>query len=71
MKLFIVAFNPDEMIREVVRSVSYSNRDKKSSKNVEIIQSIDLPQYVTFRDFCTSQVACEPTANPSQISYIW
>ena len=44
MKLFIVAFNPDEMIREVVRSVSYSNRDKKSSKNVEILQDINLPQ---------------------------
>lgn len=50
MKLFIVAFNPDEMIREVVRSVSYSNRDKKSSKNVEIVQDIDLPQSLIFGD---------------------
>jgi signal transduction histidine kinase/tetratricopeptide (TPR) repeat protein/AmiR/NasT family two-component response regulator len=50
MKLFIVAFNADEMIREVVRSVSYSNRDKKSSKNVEIIQDISLPQTLIFGD---------------------
>jgi signal transduction histidine kinase len=45
MKLFIVAFNADEMMREVVRSVSYSNRDKKK-KSVEIVQDINLPQYV-------------------------
>jgi len=50
MKLFIVAFNADEMIREVVRSVSYSNRDKNSSKNVEIIQDIILPQSLIFGD---------------------
>ena len=50
MKLFIVAFNADEMIREVVRSVSYSNRDKKSSKNVQIIQDIQLPQSLIFGD---------------------
>jgi signal transduction histidine kinase/predicted ATPase/serine/threonine protein kinase len=50
MKLFIVAFNADEMIREVVRSVSYSNRDKKSSKNVEIVQDIHLPQCLIFGD---------------------
>ncbi|RAL61493.1 hypothetical protein DID88_009422 [Monilinia fructigena] len=50
MKLFIVAFNADEMIREVVRSVSYSNRDKKSSRNVEIIQDINLPQSLIYGD---------------------
>lgn len=50
MKLFIVAFNADEMIREVIRSVSYSNRDKKSSKNVEIVQDIQLPQSLIFGD---------------------
>lgn len=50
MKLFIVAFNPDEMIREVVRSVSYSNRDKRSSKNVNILQDISLPQSLIFGD---------------------
>ncbi|KAK6612017.1 Two-component system protein A 1 [Botrytis cinerea] len=50
MKLFIVAFNADEMIREVVRSVSYSNRDKRSSRNVEIIQDINLPQSLIYGD---------------------
>jgi len=50
MKLFIVAFNADEMIREVVRSVSYSNRDKKSSRNVEILQDIQLPASLIFGD---------------------
>ncbi|KAM3075987.1 Chk1 protein kinase [Clarireedia jacksonii] len=50
MKLFIVAFNADEMIREVVRSVSYSNRDKKSSRDVSIIQDINLPQSLIYGD---------------------
>jgi signal transduction histidine kinase/CheY-like chemotaxis protein len=50
MKLFIVAFNADEMIREVIRSVSYSNRDKKSSKNVEITSDINLPKALIFGD---------------------
>ncbi|QSZ29640.1 hypothetical protein DSL72_004156 [Monilinia vaccinii-corymbosi] len=50
MKLFIVAFNADEMIREVVRSVSYSNRDKKSSRNVKVIQDINLPQTLIYGD---------------------
>ncbi|KAH8596837.1 HHK1, histidine kinase-group X protein [Bisporella sp. PMI_857] len=47
MKLFIVAFNADEMIREVVRSVSYSN---SRSKDVQIIQDIQLPQVLVFGD---------------------
>ena len=46
MKLFIVAFNADEMLREVVRSGSYS----KSSKNVVIIQDINLPQTLVYGD---------------------
>ena len=46
MKLFIVAFNADEMLREVVRSGSYS----KSSKNVEIVQDINLPQTLIYGD---------------------
>ncbi|KAG0645354.1 Hybrid signal transduction histidine kinase K [Hyphodiscus hymeniophilus] len=46
MKLFIVAFNADEMLREVVRSGSYS----KSSKNVEIVQDINLPQSLIYGD---------------------
>jgi signal transduction histidine kinase/CheY-like chemotaxis protein len=50
MKLFIVAFNADEMLREVVRSVSYSNRDKKSSKDVQIVQDINLPQSLIYGD---------------------
>jgi len=50
MKLFIVAFNADEMLREVVRSVSYSNRDKRSTRNVEILQDINLPQTLIYGD---------------------
>jgi signal transduction histidine kinase/predicted ATPase/serine/threonine protein kinase len=50
MKLFIVAFNADEMLREVVRSVSYSNRDKRSTKDVQIIQDVHLPQSLIFGD---------------------
>ncbi|KFY10865.1 hypothetical protein V491_07438 [Pseudogymnoascus sp. VKM F-3775] len=50
MKLFIVAFNADEMLREVVRSVSYSNRDKRSTREVEILQDINLPQALIYGD---------------------
>ncbi|KAN0090377.1 HHK1, histidine kinase-group X protein [Hyaloscypha variabilis] len=50
MELFIVAFKADEMMREVVRSVSYSNRDKKNVRNVEILQDINLPKSLIFGD---------------------
>jgi len=50
MELYIVAFKADEMMREVFRSVSYSNRDKKNVKNVEILQDISLPQCLIFGD---------------------
>ncbi|KAK4143012.1 uncharacterized protein C8A04DRAFT_37883 [Dichotomopilus funicola] len=42
MKLYVIAFNPEEMVREVVRAVSYSNREKTSKKKVRIVQDIDL-----------------------------
>jgi signal transduction histidine kinase/DNA-binding NarL/FixJ family response regulator/tetratricopeptide (TPR) repeat protein len=50
MKLYIIAFNPEEMVREVVRAVSYSNREKASKKNVKIIQDINLPPMLIFGD---------------------
>lgn len=50
MELYVVAFKADEMMREVFRSVSYSNRDKKNVKNVEILQEINLPQCLIFGD---------------------
>lgn len=50
MKLYIIAFNPEEMVREVVRAVSYSNREKTSKKNVEIIQKINLPPMLIYGD---------------------
>lgn len=50
MKLFIVAFNCDEMLREVVRSVSYSNRDKNATRNVKIEVDVNLPQCLIFGD---------------------
>ncbi|PTB75927.1 histidine kinase [Trichoderma longibrachiatum ATCC 18648] len=50
MKLYIIAFNPEEMVREVVRAVSYSNREKTSKKNVKIIQDIDLPSMLIYGD---------------------
>ena len=50
MKLYIIAFNPEEMVREVVRAVSYSNREKTSKKNVRIIQDIDLPSMLIYGD---------------------
>ncbi|KAI1320750.1 putative histidine kinase HHK1p [Xylariaceae sp. FL0255] len=50
MKLYVIAFNPEEMVREVVRAVSYSNREKTSSKNVKIIQDIKLPSMLIYGD---------------------
>ncbi|KAM4059112.1 histidine kinase-, DNA gyrase b-, and HSP90-like ATPase domain-containing protein [Hirsutella rhossiliensis] len=50
MKLYIIAFNPEEMVREVVRAVSYSNREKTSKKNVKIVQDINLPPMLIFGD---------------------
>jgi len=50
MKLYITAFNPQEMVREVVRAVSYSNREKASKKNVKIIQDINLPPMLIYGD---------------------
>ncbi|KAF4507252.1 hypothetical protein G6O67_005911 [Ophiocordyceps sinensis] len=50
MKLYIIAFNPEEMVREVVRAVSYSNREKTSKKNVRIVQDINLPPMLIFGD---------------------
>ena len=50
MKLYIIAFNPAEMVREVVRAVSYSNREKTSKKNVRIVQDINLPPTLIYGD---------------------
>ncbi|KAK3314985.1 hypothetical protein B0H66DRAFT_452847, partial [Apodospora peruviana] len=50
MKLYIIAFNPEEMVREVVRAASYSNREKTSKKNVRIIQDINLPPMLIYGD---------------------
>ncbi|KAK3387091.1 hypothetical protein B0H63DRAFT_541252 [Podospora didyma] len=50
MKLYIIAFNPGEMVREVVRAASYSNREKTSKKNVKIIQDIKLPPILIYGD---------------------
>ncbi|TQN73435.1 Hybrid signal transduction histidine kinase K, partial [Colletotrichum shisoi] len=50
MKLYVIAFNPEEMVREVVRAVSYSNRQKTKQKNVKIIQDINLPPMLIFGD---------------------
>ncbi|KAL7623945.1 Chk1 protein kinase [Parahypoxylon ruwenzoriense] len=51
MKLYMTAFNPEEMVREVVRAVSYSNnRERPSKKNVKIIQEINLPPMLIYGD---------------------
>ncbi|KAI0454486.1 putative histidine kinase HHK1p [Xylaria acuta] len=50
MKLYIIAFNPEEMVREVVRAVSYSNREKTTKKNVKIVQDINLPSMLIYGD---------------------
>ncbi|KAI1105014.1 putative histidine kinase HHK1p [Jackrogersella minutella] len=50
MKLYVTAFNPVEMVREVVRAASYSNKEKTSKKNVMIIQDIELPPMLIYGD---------------------
>ncbi|CAD6503236.1 BgTH12-02903 [Blumeria graminis f. sp. triticale] len=48
MELYIVAFRPDEMMREIFRSVSYSY--KGGGKNVAFLQDIELPQCLIYGD---------------------
>lgn len=48
MKLYISAFNPEEMVREVVRAASYSNREK--TERVKIIRDINLPTMLIHGD---------------------
>ncbi|KAM7214183.1 Two-component system protein A [Rhypophila decipiens] len=50
MKLYIIAFNPEEMVREVVRAASYRNREKTAKNNVRIIQDIKLPPILIYGD---------------------
>ncbi len=50
MKLFNVAFRADEMLKEVVRSFTYSNRDKGSNKCVKILQDVHLPPTLIYGD---------------------
>jgi signal transduction histidine kinase/tetratricopeptide (TPR) repeat protein len=53
MKLCIIAFNADEMIREIVRSVPsghLANSNKTRAKNVDIVQDIHLPQVLIYGD---------------------
>lgn len=50
MELFNVAFNAAEMLAEVVRSMSYSNRDKKVLREVEIISDFNLPDTLIYGD---------------------
>ncbi|CAN8103700.1 unnamed protein product [Discula destructiva] len=50
MKLYITAFNPEEMVREVVRAQSYSNREKTKKQNVSIVRDINLPPMLIYGD---------------------
>ncbi|KAF3766107.1 hypothetical protein M406DRAFT_97468 [Cryphonectria parasitica EP155] len=50
MKLYITAFNPEEMVREVVRAQSYSNREKTKRQNVSIVRDINLPPMLIYGD---------------------
>lgn len=50
LKLYITAFNPEEMVREVVRAQSYSNREKTTRQNVKIIKDINLPSMLIYGD---------------------
>ena len=43
MKLYITAFNPKELMPEVVRAASYRNQDKTKQGVVDIIKQINLP----------------------------
>ncbi|CAK7234784.1 Chk1 protein kinase [Sporothrix curviconia] len=43
MKLYITAFNPKELMPEVVRAASYRNQDKTKTGAVDIIKQINLP----------------------------
>ena len=49
MKIYVVAFNADETVRKVVRSVPTDHKGK-SSKHVKVLQDIKLPQHLVFGD---------------------
>lgn len=49
MQLFITAFKPQELLKEIIRSVAYSNSDKKS-RNVEVLQDINVPATMVYGD---------------------
>ena len=48
MKLYVSAFNPGDMLSEVVRAASYSNREKAG--RVSIVQDIKLPPMLIYGD---------------------
>ncbi|RFU29081.1 hypothetical protein B7463_g7270, partial [Scytalidium lignicola] len=48
LQLYTVAFNADEMVREVIRSVSHSK--KKRLSTVDIVQDINLPRSLIIGD---------------------
>jgi signal transduction histidine kinase/AmiR/NasT family two-component response regulator/tetratricopeptide (TPR) repeat protein len=50
VQLHIVSFDVDKMVREVVRAMSTDLTNKQQSKNVRIIQDIQLPQSRVYGD---------------------
>ncbi len=51
MKLYITAFNPKELMPEVVRAASYRNQDKTKQGVVDIVKHINLrPDLLVFGD---------------------
>ena len=44
MKLYLTAFNADEMVREVIRSIPMDNRHRRNLKDTRIVQDINLPR---------------------------
>ncbi|KAH8810781.1 HHK1, histidine kinase-group X protein [Xylogone sp. PMI_703] len=48
LQLYTVAFNADEMVREVIRSVTHSK--KRNGRSVEIVQDINLPRSLIMGD---------------------
>ena len=48
MKLHLTAFNANEMVRELVRSVPLDTRGRNNSKDVHIMEDIQLPQSLVY-----------------------
>jgi signal transduction histidine kinase len=50
MELNLTPFNANEMVREVIRSIPMEKRHRRNSKDLHVVQDINLPQFLLCGD---------------------